>query len=91
MNPTPKKPFNFRFQSQSPALGCLMLVVGLVIALVLGVVAILALLWRLIMIPFSTRRPSPTVDPSNVEAIEVESVIITDASLPAVREEQERE
>lgn len=91
MNPAPKRPFNFRFQSQSPVLGCLMLVVGLIIALVLGVVGILALLWRLITSPFSTRRPSPQVDPSNVDAIDVESITITDASLPTIREEHERE
>ncbi|CAN5883570.1 hypothetical protein BH11VER1_BH11VER1_05580 [soil metagenome] len=88
MNPTPQKPFNFNFQSKSPALGCLLLVVGLVVALVLGVVAILAVLWRLITRPFFPPS-SPPVDNSNVEVIEVETVTITDVSLPAVREEKE--
>lgn len=91
MNQTPRGPFNFHFKSQSPVLGCLLVVVGLVVALVLGVVAILALLWRLIWRfisrPFSTAAsPSPQAGHSNIEAIEVESVIITDASLPAVRD-----
>lgn len=92
MDPTPRRPFNFHFKSQSPALGCLLLVVGLVVALALGVVAILALLWRLITSPFSTapapspQSSSPQTDHSIVEAIEVESVIIPDTSIPAVRD-----
>lgn len=90
MNPTPRRPFNFHFQSKSPALGCLLLVVGLVVAVALGVVAILAVLWRLISRPFSTPAPSPSPSPqadhSSIEAIEVESEIITDASLPSTRD-----
>ncbi len=88
MKPTPQKPFNFHFQSKSPALGCLMLVVGLVVALVLGVVAILAVLWRLIPRPFFPQS-SPPVDHSNVEAIEVETVKITDVSRPSVRKDED--
>lgn len=96
MNPTPRKPFNFHFKSQSPVLGCLLLIVGLVVALVLGVVGILALLLRLIISPFSTRpspppssSSSPQADHSIGEAIEVESVIIPDTSLPATRDKQD--